>query len=425
LRPRRSWLARAALSGLSASALLTASCSLLFSVSDWDAQYGSDGGADAHEEGDAASPPDAGDGGDAGDASDSGDAAPCAPGMGDCDGDPANGCETDLLTSDASCGTCGHACLPGVSCTNGRCPAAPLVPASSDGAQHIACAPGWIYWTNGASLMQVHAGGGGPSCPCVSGITMPDCVGFGAGNVVWIEAPSGSPSVRHVYTMPDHDCCAAGQPTPVLVGLAASPWTAIVTTDGTNVYWLDAGHVFQAPLTPVLDDAGAPQSLQLTPVPKGTTDGLAVSGTKAFINSLNTSDLLVAPIDVASPAPQSIADFYTGQDVHTDGTNVLWALVQSGKGLSALRIMPLATYIPRYVATGLDKPTGLALDAQFVYDTDGDDGTVSRWPIDASDAGATVLEAPMEYVDGLCADALNLYWRTGSGAIMKGDKTPP
>jgi hypothetical protein len=35
---------------------------------------------------------------------------PCAPGYGNCDGNPANGCEVDLTADAEHCGTCGNAC---------------------------------------------------------------------------------------------------------------------------------------------------------------------------------------------------------------------------------------------------------------------------------------------------------------------------
>lgn len=48
----------------------------------------------------------------------------CNDGFGDCDGDPANGCETDLRASSSHCGACGRACTAtnaaGV-CTAGVC----------------------------------------------------------------------------------------------------------------------------------------------------------------------------------------------------------------------------------------------------------------------------------------------------------------
>ncbi|MBN9159967.1 MAG: hypothetical protein J0I07_03300 [Myxococcales bacterium] len=47
----------------------------------------------------------------------------CKPGWGDCDGDPVNGCETNLLISDAHCGACNSRCdtQAGQPCIEGRC----------------------------------------------------------------------------------------------------------------------------------------------------------------------------------------------------------------------------------------------------------------------------------------------------------------
>ena len=45
----------------------------------------------------------------------------CDPGYEDCDRMYINGCETNLLTNDKHCGTCGHACPAGQTCQNGAC----------------------------------------------------------------------------------------------------------------------------------------------------------------------------------------------------------------------------------------------------------------------------------------------------------------
>lgn len=45
----------------------------------------------------------------------------CNAGFGDCDGLVANGCETNVNTSAAHCGTCGTSCALGDSCENGSC----------------------------------------------------------------------------------------------------------------------------------------------------------------------------------------------------------------------------------------------------------------------------------------------------------------
>ncbi|MDO9016934.1 MAG: hypothetical protein Q8S73_20285 [Deltaproteobacteria bacterium] len=44
----------------------------------------------------------------------------CTPGRGDCDGNPSNGCETDLATAIVHCGRCGNRCPTGA-CVAGLC----------------------------------------------------------------------------------------------------------------------------------------------------------------------------------------------------------------------------------------------------------------------------------------------------------------
>jgi hypothetical protein len=45
----------------------------------------------------------------------------CNDGFGDCNGDPIDGCETDVLRSPLHCSKCNLACPPGTSCVDGRC----------------------------------------------------------------------------------------------------------------------------------------------------------------------------------------------------------------------------------------------------------------------------------------------------------------
>jgi RHS repeat-associated protein len=98
----------------------------------------------------------------------------CAPGYGDCDGDDHNGCETDLTSNAADCGACGNVCsLPNATsdCVAGACMVA-------------TCNAGWGDCdgdpTNGCETDLEHTladcGSCGNACAAVANGT-PACVG--------------------------------------------------------------------------------------------------------------------------------------------------------------------------------------------------------------------------------------------------------
>lgn len=69
----------------------------------------------------------------------------CLPEWGDCDTDPANGCETSLAADAQNCGACGHDCA-GSTCASGMC--APTEIASGLGTPlHMALRDGVLYWS--------------------------------------------------------------------------------------------------------------------------------------------------------------------------------------------------------------------------------------------------------------------------------------
>ncbi|MEI8255303.1 MAG: hypothetical protein WCJ30_06470, partial [Deltaproteobacteria bacterium] len=59
----------------------------------------------------------------------------CSAGFADCDADPANGCEIDLRTTASSCGSCGNACVfagAGAVCVSGLCALGPCTAGFAD-----------------------------------------------------------------------------------------------------------------------------------------------------------------------------------------------------------------------------------------------------------------------------------------------------
>ena len=70
----------------------------------------------------------------------------CTTGYGDCNGTPADGCETDLQSSSVNCGSCGHSCGAGVTCTGGACVSSRVTvdfPLSSDTSYSLRGGPPW------------------------------------------------------------------------------------------------------------------------------------------------------------------------------------------------------------------------------------------------------------------------------------------
>jgi hypothetical protein len=105
----------------------------------------------------------------------------CASGYADCDGNPATGCETNVAISAANCGACGRSCTAGQSCAAGAC-VTPPADAGAPDAGGGACAPNrYDCDRNAANGCEVdlltdafHCGACGSACPagrtCVLGV---------------------------------------------------------------------------------------------------------------------------------------------------------------------------------------------------------------------------------------------------------------
>jgi hypothetical protein len=161
----------------------------------------------------------------------------CAAGFGDCDGDPSNGCEADLLHTNDHCGACGYTCNP-VACENGTCIVAQgfsdmPVALALDGQ-----AGGNLYFTAvsplGASTLSVVPRVGGAPSPILQGTSLV-ALAFD-GSTIYVAdygAPNGVGAVL------------AYDPARSLTTTLATPTNplALVARSGGGVVWIGPSNV--------------------------------------------------------------------------------------------------------------------------------------------------------------------------------------
>ncbi|MBL8602616.1 MAG: hypothetical protein JNK72_11900 [Myxococcales bacterium] len=110
----------------------------------------------------------------------------CNPGFGNCDGDPSNGCETNLNTDVNHCGRCSAACATN-RCTAGRCDR------GADGADGVLTVTGTSPVTATATPLVTDLGAGGQSVRVLS------TAGFTVGNEVMIVDTQGGDAGHYEF----------------------------------------------------------------------------------------------------------------------------------------------------------------------------------------------------------------------------------
>ena len=174
-----------------------------------------------------------------------------------------------------------------------------------------------------------------------------------------------------------------------LVTLASGQNPRSIATDGTNVYWANAGT-------------------------NGTLMKCAVGGCGG------------APTMLATTA-QSL-----GSAIALDGTSVYWA--NDGPpnggayGMSAVMSVPLGGGTLVTIASGRDQPYGIAVNGANVYWTDSVDGTVMKCPVGGCGGGSLAVECVNAVGHTSCTfylgdyspwaiavDATSVYWTSPIG----------
>ncbi len=314
----------------------------------------------------------------------------CPQGFADCNASPEDGCEIDLTSDPASCGTCGHDCQGGA-CQTSHCQPV-VVAAGQEYAYRLAATEKAVYWTRAdGSVLRAYEGGapeviakeqyaardiavndthvywanvgagtlaraplaGTGEEVVISGLTQPWSIAISSTTLVWTENETG-----HVYVA----SLDSGQ-APTLLATTPGAWDVVM--DATNVYWTTVfgGSVYAAPLA-----GGAPAMLagDLTP-----PQALAISGDRLFFGT--AADAGVFSVPTTGGAPTSLVE-KGGFGVAADGEHVYF-----GEYDGRLARVPLGGGDVEVLGIGNGTVSDIALTSKSVYWTMvGNDGVILK-----------------------------------------------
>jgi hypothetical protein len=237
--------------------------------------------------------------------------------LGDCDGDVANGCETDVTIDAKHCGGCGHDCQGGA-CTTGSCQPTELVRAA--GIIRLELDATHVYWSTGYTL--------------------------------------GAEAEHGVYRCPRN----GGDPEVLHTSLEA--WPEGLRVRGANCYWAESGTVWTRPI-----DASAPAAtIGAYPVRIGD---LAVGDEHLYLSTAPVGgteawEFEVARVPLQGGSFEPLAKVYQAkaENLLIRGQRLYW-LQQPFVGSPLIMTMPFASGGPEVAVDA--RADAMALDDADLY----------------------------------------------------------
>jgi hypothetical protein len=404
-----------------------------------DAQAAADGRAD--DSGMTTTPPADGSTTDAG-------SLVCAKNLGNCDGDPSNGCETSLLAPE-TCGACGHACGGAAACVQGQC-AAETLSSTLDHPFGFALAGGRALWM-------------GPSA--VWGCSLASC-STSTAIMVDIETVANNPVPAPPFTprqivvdgstfyydkcpsnSPNSDCAPASCPiTGCKIGGSINGSTFLVAGSGNRrssmlvggnggVYtWhgIDRLMRFSIP---------APTTVTNPPYAIGDYFGAMHADAKSFVYiddnqsvANPTGGLYVCPIGGCSTLPPTLLPPPLRLLAYSDGPGIavttsggatqasasVIACTVTGCGGSGTVLAQTQAYVTDIIADDTDVYWATVGAASPITNT-APVGTIMRCPLPGCAGGPVKVAEQVINPVGIQLDAVYVYWTTyGTGANQNG-----
>jgi hypothetical protein len=191
--------------------------------------------------------------------------------------------------------------------------------------------------------------------------------------------------------------------------LAKASGPALMATDGTNIYWAEAGgeDVMSVPIS-----GGTPTTVAQSQT-SSAYYGVAVQDGVLYWTSPSEGNVYEKLLASTSPNGFAIASSQAGCTGVTFTPGALFFSVTTG-----VEKMTLPDETPRSIFSDSKRAYGVATDGVNVYWADQTAGTVSRVPV--SGGATTVVVSGESRPTGVALDSTYVYWTSnGDGAIRK------
>lgn len=338
--------------------------------------------------------------------------SPCTAETEDCDGDVANGCETEVMSDPLHCGACDHDCLGG-ECVGGHCQ--PVVLATGQQLPTgVAVAPGAqgrVYWTNrtdDGTVSSVSKQGGAVMVHATDQ-PRPGAIVISFGQIYWTCAGL-QPSTGLIATI---EAGSDGGGATVLASEQNNPFA--LATFGGKLYWTNSLDNVGTVMT--VDTEG--QGLQELASNQDLPVGIAADEVAVYWANLNDHEIRFWELN-AGLGGLFLGGLTSPGGVAVDVINVYWTEI-TGDVHGATKV---GKHITTY-ATGQSTPTGVAVDGLHLYWANNGGGTINRAlkasaPSDAGAQGLTELASGQNGPMVVALDNTAIYWcNAGDGTIMR------
>ncbi len=336
----------------------------------------------------------------------SGGECTCAPGFGNCDGTPQNGCESLLDIDPKNCGACGTVCVNGT-CEAGSCECsagfADCNDEGEDGCEAL------------LEIASEHCGACGRSClggPCAEGRCAP-----------FLLAELGTYIYRMVADADHVFYCDADSGVLYRVAKASGDVVQLVfdqncyemAVAGGRLFWTVIEHGEEL-IRVVPVDGGAFETIAIA----DRVGSLAAAGDRAVWSEYDATnawwDIFVAErLGQKVSIAQSVA---TIRDVLVDGNRVYWIEGSTSDDQNLIQTAPVTGGSPAALVTvDMARVRDIVVSGDMLYwlqtNLEDEEPTIAR--VRTSGGASEVLYTRNRIVNHLLADATHLYWTEDQG----------